>query len=340
MLELPAKCYTEFKGMSYTVTEESFESLDSLQSDPDTGLNWSSVFVLPVWMKVWWQIFGSGAELYLRALREGNEVIGVAPLFIREGTASIVGGADVCDYLDFVVVPGREEDFFNVLLDDLKGNGVNRLYLESLRPDSTVLTSLAGIAENRRCEVDYQKEDISLDLDLPATWEEYLGLLTSKQRHEVRRKLRRLQEAGKVNYHIVEEKDDIWSNMGIFFQMFTESKDDKAVFLTERMESFFRLLAGTLADTELIKLGILELDLTPTAMIIYFDYRNGIYLYNSGYNPKYNSLSVGLLSKVLCIKESIEGNRKKFDFLKGDEVYKYRLGGKEIPLYSCRINIK
>ena len=326
--------------MSYTVTEESFESLDSLQSDPDTGLNWSSVFVLPVWMKVWWQIFGSGADLYLRAVRDGNEVIGVTPLHYREGTASIIGGADVCDYLDFVVVPGREGDFFNVLLDDLRENGINCLYLESLRPDSTVLTSLAGIAENRRCEVDYQKEDISLDLDLPATWEEYLEMLNSKQRHEVRRKLRRLQEAGKMNYHFVEEKDDIRSNMGTFFQMFKESRDDKAVFLTERMESFFRLLAGTLADAKLLKLGILELDLTPAAMIIYFDYRNGIYLYNSGYDPKYNSLSVGLLSKILCIKDSIEGSRDKFDFLKGDEVYKYRLGGKEIPLYSCRINMK
>jgi len=326
--------------MIYTITEESFESLDSLQNEPGTGLNWSSVFILPVWMKVWWQIFGNGAELHLRTVREGNKVIGIAPLFLRERTASIVGSADVCDYLDFVVVPGREEDFFNVILDDLKENGITHLYMESLRPDSSVLTSLAGIAGNRRYEVDQMKEDISLDLDLPSGWEEYLGMLNSKQRHEVRRKLRRLQEAGNVSYRLLEKRDDILSSMDTFFRMFTESRDDKAVFLTDRIESFFRLLAGTLADAGLLKLGVLELDLTPAAMIIYFDYNNGIYLYNSGYDPQYNSLSAGLLSKVLCIKESIESNREKFDFLKGDEIYKYRLGGKEIPLYSCRINME
>jgi len=44
-----------------------------------------------------------------------------------------------------------------------------------------------------------------------------------------------------------------------------------------------------------------------------------------------------LISKVMCIKESIQRGKKRFDFLKGAEAYKYRLGGKEIPLYRSRI---
>jgi CelD/BcsL family acetyltransferase involved in cellulose biosynthesis len=68
-----------------------------------------------------------------------------------------------------------------------------------------------------------------------------------------------------------------------------------------------------------------------------FDYRNNIYLYNSGYNPEYSWLSAGILSKALCIKDSIEKGRKRFDFLKGDEVYKYHLGGQELPLYRYTI---
>ncbi|GAJ14899.1 unnamed protein product, partial [marine sediment metagenome] len=90
----------------------------------------------------------------------------------------------------------------------------------------------------------------------------------------------------------------------------------------------------------LLKLGILELDTVPTAMVMCFDYDDCMYLYNSAYNPQYNSLSVGLLCKVLCIKESIQEGKKRFDFLKGDETYKYHLGGEEVPLYSCQITIK
>ncbi|GAJ20118.1 unnamed protein product, partial [marine sediment metagenome] len=63
-------------------------------------------------MKVWWQELGAETELYLSSVRQGERVIGVAPLLVREGKASLVGSVDVCDYLDFVVAPGREQDFF------------------------------------------------------------------------------------------------------------------------------------------------------------------------------------------------------------------------------------
>jgi CelD/BcsL family acetyltransferase involved in cellulose biosynthesis len=72
---------------------------------------------------------------------------------------------------------------------------------------------------------------------------------------------------------------------------------------------------------------------------MYFDYNDTIYLYNSGFEKDYISLSVGLLSKALCIKDNIESGKKKFDFLKGNEVYKSRLGGKETQLSNCSISI-
>jgi CelD/BcsL family acetyltransferase involved in cellulose biosynthesis len=225
------------------------------------------------------------------------------------------------------------------MLDYLKEQGINSLELESLRPDSAALTGLADIAINRSCKTTIRRDDVSLDLALPATFEEYLEMLNSKQRHEVRRKLRRLAEAGEINYRLVSDGKGVSGAMDTFLQMFTESREDKADFLTGRMEMFFRLLTEKLAEAGLLRLGILELDSVPAAMVICFDYNNGIYLYNSGYDPRYVSLSAGLMSKVLCIKESIEEKRRVFDFLKGEEIYKYRLGGKEIPLYRCRIDI-
>lgn len=326
--------------MSYVLTVESFDSLASYWTALSHSLRWNSPFVLPPWLKVWWQEFGAEAELYLSSVRQGETVIGVAPLLVREGKASLVGSVDVCDYLDFVVTPGREQDFFGVLLDDLRGKGVNHLDLRPLRPDSTVLTHLVSIAQNRGYEVLCQPEDVSVELDLPATWEEYLTILTAKQRHEVRRKLRRLSEAGKVDYHFVKDSVAVHDAMDIFLKMFTESRQDKATFLTAQMESFLRSLANSMTEAGLLRLGILELDMLPTAMIMCFDYNDCLYLYNSGYDPQYNTLSAGLLCKVLCIKESIQEGKKRFDFLKGSEAYKYHLGGREVPLYRCQITIK
>ena len=326
--------------MSYTVTQESFAHLASYWSSSAHSLNWGSVFVLPGWLEVWWRVFQPEAELYLSVVRQGADVIGVAPLKVTEKTVSFIGGADVCDYLDFVVAPGRENEFFGVLLDDLRKKGINHLDLAHVRPDSTVITYLVDAAKNRGYEVSCHPDAISLELDLPPTWDEYLAILTKKQRHEMRRKLRRLWEAGNVDYRCVEVTQETGDFMDTFLKLFSLSREDKANFMTAKMESFFRLLADAMAEIRLLRFGILELDALPAAMIMGFDYNDTMFLYNSAYNPDYGYLSVGLLSKVLCIKESIQRGRKKWDFLKGREAYKYQIGGGEIPLSRCQITIK
>lgn len=325
--------------MAYRVTQESFDSLASYWNDANSPLRWASVFVLPVWLRAWWRVFGSGAELYLTSVKEGDRVIGIAPLAIKNNEASFIGSADVCDYFDFVVVPGMEIDFFKVILDNLKENGISQLNLESLRSDSTVMTHLKTLAQNRGCEVLSGEVAVSFEFELPDTWDEYLGMLVAKQRHELRRKLRRLGEEGRVVYRNVEDKREAQEVMGTFLRLFAESRPDKAAFMTPKREEFFWLIAQVMAEAGLFRFGILEFEAQPVAMVMCFDHGDTIYLYNSGYESQYSSLSVGIISKALCIKDSIERGKKRFDFLKGAEQYKYHLGGREVPLYNVSINL-
>jgi CelD/BcsL family acetyltransferase involved in cellulose biosynthesis len=326
--------------MSYAVTEESLSNLSFYWTEAKYNLNWSSVFVSPGWLQAWWRAFGSGAELSLRAVWQGENIIGIAPLLVKEKTVAFVGSADVCDYLDFIVASGKERDFFNTLLDDLREKGTNHLDLNPVRPDSTVLTQLADIARNRGYEVLSTLEDVSLELDLPSTWDEYLAALTAKQRHEVRRKLRRLSEAGNVKHRCLKVGQEVVDYIETFLKLFSLSREDKARFMTPQMESFFRSLAKNMAEIGLLRFGTIEIDTQPVAMTMGFDYGDSHYLYNSAYDPQFNHLSVGLLCKVLCLKESVEKGKKKWDFLKGGEPYKYHLGGREVPLYRCQITIK
>ena len=323
--------------MDYTINVESFDSTASAWTEYCHCLKWRSVFVLPAWLRAWWKAFGGNAELYLRTVRHGEQIIGFAPLMLTKETASFVGGADVCDYLDFVVLPRNERTFFERLLDDLKERNVQKLDLRPLRPDSTVLSQLVGIARSRDYEVVSSPEDVSLELDLPPTWNEYLGILKNKQRHEVRRKLARLRKAGSIEHRCVEVGRDVEDYLDTFLRLFSWSKDEKASFMTPKMESFFRSLAKGMAEIGLLRFGVLQLERVPVAMTMGFDYDSTHYLYNSAYDPQFDHLSVGLLCKVLCLKESIEKGRKKWSFLKGGEQYKYQLGGQEVPLYNCQI---
>jgi CelD/BcsL family acetyltransferase involved in cellulose biosynthesis len=291
--------------------------------------------MLPRWLKVWWQAFKEDSKLYLFDVKENKNVIGIAPLMVKESKASFIGSADVCDYMDFIVAPGKELAFFSALLDKLKRDRIKELSLESLRHDSTAMACLVDLAKDKGYKVSCTRENVSLDLDLPYSWYDYLSTLSPKQRRETGRRFRRLEEEGDVNYRIVESaKPEV---LDIFFKLMRVSRKDKAAFMTPQMESFFRALAQTMAEARMLRFGVLEISTKPVAAVMCFDYNDKVYLYNSGYDPEYGYLSAGLLSKLLSIKDSIERGRKAYDFLKGAEEYKYRLRGREIPIYSCRI---
>jgi CelD/BcsL family acetyltransferase involved in cellulose biosynthesis len=323
-----------------TVTEESFDSLALLQSDPKSSLDWNLVFTLPAWLKVWWQNFGAGADLYLRAVRQNGQILGIAPLQIRKGTASIVGSVNVCDYQDLIIAPGRERDFYQAVLDDLLKRKITRLHLETIRPDSSIVKHLMPLAQERRYKIDYRQADVSSDMQLPAGWDDYLIILDSKQRHELKRKIRNLNEAVVTKFRTISDKASLLPATNEFLKLFPESREDKAEFMTAEIQNYFVSLAAALAGTGILHYGSLELDGQPIAMVMYFEYRDNYYLYNSAYDPAYRSLSVGIISKALCIKDGIEKGKKRFDFLKGQEVYKSHLGGHEIPLYSCEISLE
>jgi len=322
---------------NYSVREETFDSLSFYWRQQDKPLLWDCFFVLPVWLRTWWEVFGKKRKPFLQSYRRGDTLLGIAPLMIEGDKVLFMGHSDVCDYQDFIVAPGQQKIFFDAFLDEMEKQGIRELDLFTLRPDSHTLLYLMKMAEARGYPVEKSLDDLSMELDLPGTWEEYLMHLKSKHRHETRRKLRRLQEEAAVNYRVLEEPDDIHKEIETFLRLFRMSRKDKTEFLNLEMESFFRLLIDAVSETGLLRLCFLDIDDEPASAVLCFDFNHTIYLYNNGFNPEYSRLSAGLLSKVLNIKHSIESGHKKFDFLKGNETYKRHLGGAEIPLFRCRI---
>ena len=316
-------------------------TLDELRAawpDLQNTLKAPHPFVLPEWLNAWWGSFEGGEELFLRAVICDDEIIGIAPLRIGKNIARFIGSADVCDYLDFMIKPETERDFYSVVLDGLTMVGVKVLELESLRPDSSVIKHLVPLALLKGNSVQVVDTDVTLEMELPVTWQGYLAALTNHQRHETGRKLRRLEESGNIQFDI-KPLENMEDDLATLIRLLRISRTDKAMFMTEKMEEFFKRLAGAMLRTGLLRFGHLRLRDTIVASIMCFDYNGTRYLYNSGYDPEFSSLSVGLLSKVLSIKDAIEQKMIKYDYLKGAEVYKYHLGGKEMPISTARIEL-
>jgi CelD/BcsL family acetyltransferase involved in cellulose biosynthesis len=321
------------------INAETFETVARCWHEKSGGLQWPCLFVLPPWLKAWWEAFRPEWEQCILSFRNGAELIGIAPLMVQGPTAQFMGSPDVCDYFDLIAAPGKEPLFCRALLDHLRARGINLLDLGPVRLDSAVYTHLNRAAEEAAAGVVCASENVVLELTLPATWDEFLNLLSAKERHEIRRKFRRLEDTGSCSTRMVYGADSAGAAMDAFLDLFIQSRPDKASFMNDRMALFFRSLGETLAQAGILKLFFIDLDGRPASAALCFDYNDTMYLYNNGYDRAFSRLSVGVLSKVQSIRASINLRRKTYDFLKGDEDYKYRLGGKPVPLYRCRITL-
>ena len=324
---------------SYSVDSETLDDMMIHWQRAGNNLQWNCLFVLPCWLKVWWKNFGRKSQLSILSIRRAGRLIGIAPLQIKDDTARLVGDKEVCDNLDFIVAPESAADFYRLLINHLKQNGISRLELEPVRPDSSAFATLLPLAQKMGYPVSRTDVDVSYQMDLPGSWEDYLAVLNGKERHEIRRKLRRLDEAGRIGYRVVDEAAAVPAKMELFLALFRSNRTDKAGFMTDRMATYFKDLAQALAAARILKLFFLDLDERPIAAAMCFNFQSTMYLYNNGYDHSYGTLSPGLLSKVLSIRESIQSGQKTYDFLKGAEAYKQRLGGRPIQLYRGEIDL-
>lgn len=325
----------------HAVTRLTFEMFAAHWRSTGAHLSWNCLFMLPPWIKAWLEHFRTEAAARIYAVWSGDHLLGIAPLLCSGDTARLIGSANVCDYLDFIICPGMEREFFQRLVTHLRQEGIGRLELMPLRHDATVIRSFSALADHCGCRMTCTPEGVCYETGLPGTWNEYLSMLTRKQRHEVRRKMLRLEEeAGTVRYNAVTSKAALLKALEGFLALFALSRPDKAAFMTQSMAAYFRSLVGYCADDGIVRLGVLELDGTAVAAVLCFEYHDTVYLYNNGYDGRYRALNVGLASKVYSIQEAIRQGRKKYDFLKGGEQYKRHLGGKPVQLFRCDVALQ
>jgi CelD/BcsL family acetyltransferase involved in cellulose biosynthesis len=298
----------------------------------------NTVFVTPWWQRTWWENFGDGWDLQITSFRSEGNTIGIAPLMLKDGELRLVGDPDIVDYLDFLVLEDRASEFFGKLWEYVNGLEWRRAVFTGVSEGSPTLGEFVSLARAGGCQVTIEKEDTTPLTDLPASWDDYLLGLTKKNRHELRRKIRRLERAGEFCQYVRSDPSTLDEDMEDFFRLLKASRSDKDEFLTPERRKFFLDTAVELVGRHQFKLNFLELHGERVACCISFDYDGQYLLYNSGYNPEYSSLSVGLINKALCIKDAINEGRHRFDFLRGSERYKYDLGGVDRLVYRVTVD--
>jgi CelD/BcsL family acetyltransferase involved in cellulose biosynthesis len=277
----------------------------------------------------WWQRLGEGS-LHLLGVQDGaGEWAAALPLYevpTPEGPVlRLVGGVDVADYLDVLARAGHEEAVWKALVTALAAEPWRTLDLRpipAVSPTVTMLPSLAGAA-GLACRV--EREERCPVIGLADSWEGYLATLPGKDRHELRRKLRRAETA-RPRVEVARSPAAIADRMDTFLDLHKKSRVGKARFMDDRMERFFRDVGAAMAGAGWAALWLLWLEEQPAAALFNFEYAGSVGVYNSGFDPAARALSPGVVLVARTIEDAIARGFRRYDFLRGEESYKYGFG--------------
>ena len=296
-------------------------------------------FLRHEYLSTWWQTLGGGewneADLFVVTgrLADGS-LAGIAPLFFSpnlsgEPALLLLGSIEISDYLDLIVPTQHISTFVNDLFTYLAGvNSPAWKVLDwyNFIDSSPTLPALQEAAA--RSGWTYTQEPLQHCpyIPIPGDWETYLASIDKKQRHEIRRKMRRAEtEFEPTHWYIVQDEAGIVSGIEDFMSMMAQDPA-KNNFLTEAMRTQFRRSALAAFRAGWLQLSFLEIGGEKAAGYLNFDYNNNLWIYNSALNFAYREYSPGWVLLGYLLQWANENKRQHFDFMRGDEDYKYRFG--------------
>ena len=150
--------------------------------------------------------WANGSRISIVTAQQDGRLIGIAPLFINEDRLLLLGSIEVSDYLDLIARPQDMPAFIEALLPFLAENveGWGKLDLYNVLQDSPSLPALEVAAGKQGWSFQQETYQPSPHIPLSGDFDDYLAGIDKKQRHEIRRKLRRAESAELlVDWYIV-----------------------------------------------------------------------------------------------------------------------------------------
>lgn len=284
-------------------------------------------FQTPDWLLAWWRFLGHG-ELWAVLLREHGRLAGVGPFFLTRRTLSLLG-AGITDYLDVLIEPGLESAGARMFLERVAAQASlwDRCDFQDLPPGSPLLA--AGVPAGLAAEVsDWQSCPV---LALPESVEDFRAGLCRGLRQNVLRYRRQLERAGEVRFETAGRAalDEALNSLFRLHEMRWGRRNQRGVLSDSAIRSFHRAVSASLLDRGCLRLHTLRVNGSIAAVLYSFSSGRRVYAYLSGFNPAVARFGPGTLLANYAIEEAIREGAREFDFLRGNEAYKYRWGARD-----------
>jgi len=309
-----------------------------LAQDPN-----ATIFQSWEWQFTWWRHFGGG-KLHILLVSdppENRALCAIAPLTTRPYVLpwlrelSFVGSG-VSDYLDLICLPDCAPSAMKAVVDFIR-SGARRwdfVDLHQIPPGGAALMAAEFVDEvNHGLSAEYVDHETCASVPLPDSWEEYRKSLGKSLRFNIGYSERSLGKLFNLSVGRATE-DDLDNEMDTLFRLHGRrwrSRRQPGVLAGGRIRRFHKDVARALMDRGRLRLYYLKLDGVTQAALYCFAFKDTMYYYLGGFEPRLAKYGLGTILTAHAIRDAIESGMSRFDMLRGREDYKNRWGSKTSP---------
>jgi CelD/BcsL family acetyltransferase involved in cellulose biosynthesis len=310
----------------------------------------ASVFSLRAFHQAWWSAHGGGAEDVSIAVRSASsgELLGYLPLMRRPDGVIYSGATLHIDYATVLLAPhtsaqSQEPDAVADALATALLALNSPINMMRIRPaDAAHLRMVAAIqraATGASRAATYAIEEPAPFIELQGirTLDEHLERLDKKQRHEIRRKVRRGEAAGVQ----ISASEDLLADLPEFIRLHRARWGERGLFTETpkgaEEETFLRELFAKAPRDTITMLMARNEEFGTFAAGLFLRDAGALRYWNAGGDAAARALSPGVLLFVHGLTLAIEEGRAQLDFLRGNEPYKYECGAVDAQVMRLEI---
>lgn len=296
-------------------------------------LTWECIFS-------WWQAYRTNKKLLVIAIEKNKELIGLAPLYITKARffgirklkhIEFIGSTGAsCEYLDFILLKGREQECTFAILDTICG-------LKEIKWDVINLLSIKEDSQNLAWIKKYYSEKMipyscyglreSFYIPIPETMDEFYKTLSRDRKNKFKRSKAILEEKYTVSLQEVTQVNDLEQGYKAFIELHQkrwEQRGSEGSFAQENYKflEFHNNIVKHFFKNGWLFIIFLKVNDVIVAGQYDFIYDNKLYCYQKGFDPAWEKYSIGSVLQLCVLEYAIKNKLKEFDYLRGNELYK------------------
>lgn len=313
------------------------QEFEALKNSWDATLQKSpanSIFLTHLWLSTWLQHYQATGELYVLVVREGSEIIGIAPLICRkrEGFRRLATiGQETLDYENLIIPAGVEyEKVMQAFIEFLQADSSWDLLQFNRIPESTgTLGIFKQVVDETELRWSCQLAEVSPYIPIVQKWESYWLHLSKGFRANIRNRTRQLErDYTNVSFREVTCLEEINQAVELLTKLHRQRRQHvdgvDGLFEDAHTRAFYFDLTRNLHQVTWLHIPYLSVNDETIAIQLNFMYAGTYYKKMPAFDMTFAKYGVGDLLNIRVLEQCFTQNLTTFDFLRGGESYKFK----------------